>query len=75
MADENEKMGGPRATGDKPSGNAAGSREKSEQNARRDALGTGLRRAYQEVLSEPIPDEFSSLLDKLSDAEDDSERK
>jgi len=54
----------------RPEGKSAGSRDKSEQNARREALGTGLRRAYQEVLSEPIPDEFSSLLSRLSDAED-----
>lgn len=64
MVDDTEKRG------DERPGGKANSRDKSEQNARREALGTGLRRAYQEVLSEPIPDEFSSLLDKLSDAED-----
>ncbi|HAC57718.1 MAG TPA: transcriptional regulator [Rhodobiaceae bacterium] len=42
-----------------------------EQSARRDALGIGLRRAYQKVLSEPIPDEFSALLDKLSEKDGD----
>ncbi|PKQ09671.1 MAG: transcriptional regulator [Alphaproteobacteria bacterium HGW-Alphaproteobacteria-12] len=40
-----------------------------EQSARREALGTGLRRAYQKVLSEPIPDEFSQLLDRLSQSD------
>tara|TARA_R110002110_G_scaffold12692_31_gene60409 strand:- start:246 stop:473 length:228 start_codon:yes stop_codon:yes gene_type:complete len=43
--------------------------DKVEQSARREALGTGLRRAYQKVLSEPIPDEFSQLLDRLSQSD------
>ena len=65
VVDDTEKRGDER-----PGGKSASSQDKSEQNARREALGTGLRRAYQEVLSEPIPDEFSALLARLSDAED-----
>lgn len=58
---------------DKPSGpgqNGTGPRSKVEQTARREALGTGLRRAYQTVLNEPIPDEFAALLGKLSEKDE-----
>lgn len=65
MVDDTEKRGNEGA-----GGTSANSRDKTEQNARREALGTGLRRAYQEVLSEAIPEEFSALLNRLSDAED-----
>jgi len=41
-------------------------RDKLEQSARCEALGTGLRRAYQEILNEPVPGEFSVLLSRLS---------
>lgn len=64
MADETENRGG-------PGREAASTRSRIEQNARREALGTGLRRAYQKVLSEPIPDEFSALLNKLSEKDED----
>lgn len=60
MADETEKQVTP------SDGKSADTRDKVEQSARREALGTGLRRAYQKVLSEPIPDEFSRLLEQLS---------
>lgn len=64
MADETENRDG-------PDRDAASTRSRIEQSARRDALGIGLRRAYQKVLSEPIPDEFSALLDKLSEKDGD----
>ncbi|PKQ04054.1 MAG: hypothetical protein CVT73_14265 [Alphaproteobacteria bacterium HGW-Alphaproteobacteria-12] len=53
-------------------GKSANTRDKLEQSARREALGTGLRRAYQEILNEPVPSEFSVLLSRLSgtDAEE-----
>jgi hypothetical protein len=70
VADETEKRAGP-----KSDGNSANARDKVEQSARREALGTGLRRAYQKVLNEPIPDEFSALLDKLSDSDSGREQK
>ncbi len=63
MADDTEKWTGPER-------NKPGPRSRIEQNARREALGTGLRRAYQKVLSEPVPDEFAALLSKLSDKDD-----
>lgn len=63
MADETEKRPG-------PDRDKSVARSRVERNARREALGTGLRRAYQKVLSEPVPDEFSALLSKLSDKED-----
>lgn len=50
-------------------GKSADARDKVEQSARREALGTGLRRAYQKVLNEPVPDEFSALLSRLSESE------
>lgn len=53
-------------------GKSANTRDKLEQSARREALGTGLRRAYQKVLSEPVPDEFSALLSRLSGTEGDN---
>lgn len=64
VTDENEKQ----AKAETP-GKAGNARDKFEQSARREALGTGLRRAYQKVLSEPIPDEFSQLLDRLSQSD------
>lgn len=67
MADETEKQDG-------PAQNGAGTRSKVEQNARREALGTGLRRAYLTVLNEPIPDEFAALLGKLSEKDDGPEK-
>ncbi|MEP2758798.1 NepR family anti-sigma factor [Parvibaculum sp.] len=66
MADENDKQIQP-----SKDGKSAETRDKVEQSARREALGTGLRRAYQKVLNEPVPDDFSSLLSRLSDAETD----
>lgn len=41
-------------------------KDKAEQKARQDALGAGLRHAYERVVNEPVPEEFRSLLDKLS---------
>lgn len=67
MEDETDKQVGPE------DGKSAKARDKVEQSARREALGTGLRRAYQKVLSEPIPDEFSQLLNQLSKSEPESE--
>ncbi|MAU61485.1 NepR family anti-sigma factor [Parvibaculum sp.] len=64
MANEKDKQIQPTKNG-----KSADNRNKVEQSARREALGTGLRRAYQDVLAEPIPDEFASLLDQLSDSE------
>ena len=64
VTNENEKQGQ-----GETSGKAGNARDKFEQTARREALGTGLRRAYQKVLSEPIPDEFSQLLDRLSESD------
>lgn len=64
MTDEPEKQIEP-----KSDGKSAIARDKVEQGARREALGTGLRRAYQKVLAEPIPDEFSKLLDQLAKTE------
>lgn len=63
MANETDKPAG-------PGQNGTGTRSKVEQTARREALGTGLRRAYQTVLNEPIPDEFAALLGKLSEKDD-----
>ncbi|MEQ8268720.1 MAG: NepR family anti-sigma factor [Parvibaculum sp.] len=66
MADEKHRPAGQKADGTSEKHN------KVEQSARREALGTGLRRAYQKVLKEPIPDEFSQLLARLpkSDADE-----
>lgn len=69
VANETEKQAAP-----KSDGNSANARDKVEQSARREALGTGLRRAYQKVLNEPIPDEFSALLDQLSDSNGDRKK-
>lgn len=63
MADKTDKR-------TSPGKDAADPRNRVEQNARREALGTGLRRAYQKVLNEPIPDEFSALLSQLSEKDD-----
>lgn len=41
-------------------------KDKAEQRARQDALGAGLRHAYERVVNEPVPEEFRLLLDKLS---------
>ncbi len=64
VTDESDKQG---RTETPAKGGSA--HDKIEQSARREALGTGLRRAYQKVLSEPIPDEFSQLLDRLSQSD------
>ncbi|MDZ4380975.1 MAG: NepR family anti-sigma factor [Parvibaculum sp.] len=53
-------------------GKSAITRDKLEQSARREALGTGLRLAYQKVLNEPVPEEFSALLNRLSGTEGES---
>ena len=63
-----------RQTQPEKDGKSANTRDKLEQSARREALGTGLRRAYQRVLNEPIPDEFSALLDRLSGSEGEEDR-
>ena len=67
MADKTDKRTG-------PGKDLAEPRNRVEQNARREALGTGLRRAYQKVLNEPIPDEFSALLSQLSEKNDEEEK-
>ena len=38
-----------------------------------DQIGRQLRRLYQDMLSEPLPDRFSKLLDVLSDKDDPSQ--
>ncbi|WP_233245696.1 NepR family anti-sigma factor [Marinicauda salina] len=41
-------------------------RETTDRIARRRALGDRLREYYDDVASEPVPDEFRELLDKLA---------
>ena len=42
------------------------SRESPDRVARRRALGDRLREYYDDVASEPVPEEFRDLLDKLA---------
>ncbi|MFN4353743.1 NepR family anti-sigma factor [Parvibaculum sp.] len=67
MADDTERQAG-------PGKEMKDARSRVEQNARREALGMGLRRAYQKVLHEPIPEEFSALLSKLSEKDDGADK-
>lgn len=40
---------------------------------RRKAIGDGLRRLFDDVLSEPVPDNFLSLLQQADDRPDDAQ--
>lgn len=48
---------------DSPNGGAKGRRNESSDLP--DWLGKGLRELYDDVLNDPVPDDFQDLLDKL----------
>ncbi|MGB3809896.1 MAG: NepR family anti-sigma factor [Parvibaculum sp.] len=51
------------SAGTNSGGKAASNREEARQ--RREALGRSLRRVYQDVVQEPVPDDLAELMRKL----------
>lgn len=49
--------------------------DKTKKAEKRKELGRALRIAYQDVLDEPLPNQFSDLLKKLDEVSEDSAKK